>query len=214
LLVALTLGVAVLLLSLLAIHPEGSGLQRVDNAAERYVVTHRSAALTWVADEALNEVVGARGLLLIRVLATLWLGFRRRWWALAAFVLIYAVSDASTELMKHALSRPRPTDSLVHVTGLSFPSGQTVAITATTIALVLLLVPPGAVRRILLGLALALSLAVAWSRVYLGAHWLSDTVAGVLLGACLAVGIVAGIQAVAHVRPGTNARAPVQRRRR
>jgi membrane-associated phospholipid phosphatase len=189
------LGLGVFVLALFAIHPDRSGLRQIDDAARRYLATDRPAMLTSVAD-VFSRVVAGRGLLLVRVLASLWLAFRRRWWALAAFVLVFVLSDSTTELMKHALGRPRPQGSLVAVTGFSFPSGQAVATTATAIALVLLLVTPGTGRRVLLVAGLALSAAVAWSRVYLAAHWLSDTVGGIFLGACIAVGVLAGTQAV------------------
>jgi membrane-associated phospholipid phosphatase len=44
---------------------------------------------------------------------------------------------------------------------------------------------------------------MALSRVYLRAHWLSDTVAGALLGAGLALGWPALLMAIRHERDPT-----------
>jgi membrane-associated phospholipid phosphatase len=56
------------------------------------------------------------------------------------------------------------------------------------VALVLAFFPPGRTRRRWELIALAFSFLMAVSRVYLAAHWFSDVVAGVLLGAGIAIG--------------------------
>ena len=54
-------------------------------------------------------------------------------------------------------------------------------------AAVIVLVPPGR-RRVAWGLAAAFfSLLMALTRAYLGAHWLSDAIAGLLLGTSCAL---------------------------
>jgi membrane-associated phospholipid phosphatase len=56
------------------------------------------------------------------------------------------------------------------------------------VAVGIALFPPGLLHRWLWGAAaVILSFVMACSRAYLGAHWLSDVVAGVLLGASIAV---------------------------
>jgi undecaprenyl-diphosphatase len=73
--------------------------------------------------------------------------------------------------------------------GGSFPSGHAVAASVTAVALVIALFPPAGFRRWLWGVAAALfSFVMALSRAYLGAHWLSDATAGVLLGTTIALG--------------------------
>jgi len=61
---------------------------------------------------------------------------------------------------------------------------------------VLVLVPPGRARWRWEVRAVIFSFVMALSRVYLQAHWLSDTVAGALLGGGLALGWPAVLQAV------------------
>ena len=71
--------------------------------------------------------------------------------------------------------------------GASFPSGHSIAATVTVVAAVIALVPPGR-RRVWWGAgAVAFSVLMALSRAYLAAHWLSDAIAGVLLGTSCAL---------------------------
>jgi membrane-associated phospholipid phosphatase len=90
-------------------------------------------------------------------------------------------------LLKGIYGRARPPDSLVVTTGTSFPSGHAVAASATVVAAVIALAPPGRRRAWWALAAMAFSILMGLSRAYLGAHWLSDAVAGILLGTSCAV---------------------------
>jgi undecaprenyl-diphosphatase len=80
---------------------------------------------------------------------------------------------------------------VVATIGHSFPSGHAVAGAATAVALVLVMIPPGRKRRRWEIAAVAFAFVMSLSRVYLDAHWFSDVVAGVLLGAGVALGSAA-----------------------
>lgn len=89
--------------------------------------------------------------------------------------------------LKHAFARPRPVleDPLVHLTTFSFPSGHAVASTVfygALCALVLAHARSRLARGLAMGAAAFMVLVVCFSRVYLGAHYLSDVVAGVCVG--------------------------------
>ena len=105
-----------------------------------------------------------------------------------AIALALALGGAMliSDLTKALTSRPRPpVEHLQSVTGSSFPSGHATQASAFWISLTLALRAtelPRAIVRVAAVIALLVVLAVAWSRVYLGVHYPSDVVAGVILG--------------------------------
>ncbi len=110
-----------------------------------------------------------------------WLAWRKRWRAAAHWVAAISVGLLLTEGLDAVIEMPRPPTAVV---GFSFPS---IAVTMTTIvfgffAVLIARELPGRNRvwpYLLAGVATAL---VAFARLYLGAHWLSDVMSGVLLG--------------------------------
>ncbi len=164
-------------------------VQRQDDRFLREMVATRTKPLTDAA-KVLDVIGGFTLMLIARLLVAAYLVFRRRWWHLSAFVLAVVCSEAFIGTLKGVYDRPRPllSLSLVHTTGSSFPSGHAVAASATVVAIVLALFPAGR-HRWGWGLAAALfAFVMGLSRAYLAAHWLSDAVAGTLLGVTLALG--------------------------
>ena len=136
----------------------------------------------------LNVLGGGLVTIPLRSLVAIWLGMQRRWRAFATWVLTWAAAEIITTVAKGFFHRGRPPVSIVDTVGYSFPSGHAVAGAATAVALVLVLLPPGRERRRWEVTAVAFAFVMAFSRVYLRAHWLSDVVAGVLLGTGVALG--------------------------
>ncbi|CAM5406421.1 phosphatase PAP2 family protein [Eoetvoesiella caeni] len=90
-------------------------------------------------------------------------------------------------LMKHAFQRPRPIfdHPLVSLATYSFPSGHTVASTlfyGMLAALILSKTTSWSKRVWAVLLAFAIVSLVAFSRLYLGAHYLSDVLAAMAEG--------------------------------
>lgn len=110
-------------------------------------------------------------------IAGLFLFLRRPWAALFSIAAALA-STLGVQLLKHLFGRARPEEMLVHSDFGSFPSGHTA--NAATIAVTFALLIP----RVWVWVAgSAYVVLMAWSRTLLGAHWLSDTVGGALIGA-------------------------------
>jgi membrane-associated phospholipid phosphatase len=163
---------------------------RLDDSTYRAMDDIRNVVLSGVA-RALNVIGGGWVTIPVRVVVSLWLAFRGRWRALGAWVLTWVAAEELLTAAKAFFHRGRPPDPLVAITGYSFPSGHAVAAAATAVALVLVLMPPGPRRRKWEAIAVLFAFVMAFSRVYLNAHWLSDVVAGVVLGACVALGSAA-----------------------
>jgi undecaprenyl-diphosphatase len=146
----------------------------------------------------LNVVGGGLVTIPVRIAASLVLALRRQWRRFGAFVLTWAASELALTLLKTFFHRGRPPHPLVATVGFSFPSGHAVAGAATAVALVLAFFQPGPRRRKWEWIAVAFSFLMAFSRVYLNAHWFFDVVSGVLLGAGIALGAAALSTEIAH----------------
>ena len=171
-------------------------IQHLDNEWLRLMVTHRSGLVTVVA-RFLNVLGLVAVTLPVRIAIAGYLALRRRWWHLAAFVVAIVMSEALIGTLKAIYDRARPPGSLVATSGASFPSGHSIAATVTVVAAVIALVPPGRRRAWWGAGAVVFSALMALSRAYLAAHWLSDAIAGVLLGtscALLAAVVVGALQ--------------------
>jgi len=172
-------------------------------ALEHPGITHAGRVLTdWVVDP------WTMRLLLAGAVAWLWLGRQR-------LIAVWAACTSAVEwgirgVLRWTIGRERPewerpVDSAEFA---AMPSGHAMTAAATCVLLLWLArsagLPTGVVRT---GMAIAV-LAVATAcltRVFLGVHWLTDTLAGVLLGAGLAL---ASVAAWRTVDPRPNARAP------
>lgn len=121
----------------------------------------------------------------------------RRPWAAASFLAASILSAAVVQLLKRSFGRARPEDILVTSDYGSFPSGH--AANAATIAVV---------AAVLFARAWVVVVGVAWvvlmafSRTYLHAHWLSDTLGGAMAGAGVALLVAAAFTVLIAKDPG------------
>jgi membrane-associated phospholipid phosphatase len=180
---------------LVALPATRPAVQAVDDAVWHGAVAVENGPATAVA-VALSWLGGVWVTWPLRVLGLALLAWRRHWLRLAAFALAIATSEALIGPVKAAYDRARPPDSLIATSGASFPSGHAVAAAVTAVGLVLVLSPPGPMRWRWEVRAALFAAVMAMSRVYLRAHWLSDVVAGALLGAGLVLGWPALLTAV------------------
>ena len=103
---------------------------------------------------------------------------RRQWWLWAGVLLASSVVEHGVKLL---VGRPRPSGS-----SLGFPSGHTTA--AATFAVIVIYLAtrerlrPGP-RLIIQSAAALMMVLVGWARLVLHAHWPTDVLGGLLLGA-------------------------------
>lgn len=114
--------------------------------------------------------------------------------AFKAWFLLAAIGSGTvlTNLLKAGFDRPRP-DLVAHETytyAASFPSGHSMMAALVYLTLGSLLAQNEkriGMKLFLMGMAVTLALLVGISRIYLGAHWASDVIAGWLGGCAWAI---------------------------
>jgi membrane-associated phospholipid phosphatase len=106
-------------------------------------------------------------------------------WVIPFMALVVAGNGMITTTVKELADRARPTlNAIAETLGPSFPSGHS-SWSAAFFAAAALLLGRGRsprVREALAGVAAALIVVMAGTRVLLGVHWLSDVIAGVAIG--------------------------------
>jgi membrane protein DedA with SNARE-associated domain/membrane-associated phospholipid phosphatase len=160
----------------------------LDGPVQRFFVAHREAWLTPVMRAAAN-LGNAPVLIGLIVLAGLaWWSRTRSWrplWLLAtAYLGAWVLSDLTGNLTHRA--RPPASQAIGHWTGYAFPSDRTTEATAVygMLAALLASTSPRWGRKVALWTAaLLLAGLVGLSQLYLGAHWLTDVLGGLALGA-------------------------------
>lgn len=137
------------------------------------------------------------GAVLMMILLPLVLVLLGRWRS-ALFVIAVQLAGPGllSQVTKNLVDRPRPADDavgglfgpLVQVDHGSFPSGHSVSMAAIIIS-VLALIPASAVwvRRIWIVLGVLLAAGMVWQRTLINAHWFTDTCAGLIGGAAVAI---------------------------
>ncbi len=182
----------------------GDPLVRANEAVFHFLQGLRTE---WVdqAMVAITELGDARVVAAVTLAALAWLAWRRNWRAAAHLFAVIAIAALATAVLKVSLHirRPEPIDT--GWDAFAFPSGHSVANAALYGFLAIITAWEIRPRwRLPVTGALALLVgAIAFSRVYLGAHWLSDVLGGTAFG--IAAAALFGIAYLRHDPPPVGA---------
>lgn len=126
------------------------------------------------------------GIVTIAVASTVifWLAWRGAWRAAAYWTVTICCAALFTAVLKLILHHPRPIEIYSGWEAYSFPSGHATISTALYSFLAMLIAreAPARWRLWVLVAGAVWVFAIAFSRLYLGAHWLSDVLAGLAFG--------------------------------
>lgn len=182
---------------------DSTSLVRSDERVTSWLAEHRVAELDDLTSlvSRSGDTLGAIGLAVL-VAAALAVSGRREW--IPALVLGLALELAVFLTVNFLVDRPRP--DVVNLGSMpstsSFPSGHTAAATVTYV-LVACVVTVTTTRPLLRSLAwtvaVAMPLAVGFSRVYRGLHHPVDVLAGALIGLAVVIVALAAVRAHAAV---------------
>jgi membrane-associated phospholipid phosphatase len=126
-------------------------------------------------------------LFIISSLVLIYLAWKKRWWTVLHLFVITLLGTASIGIFKRLIYSPRPPIIMVSDSSSSFPSGHTILSICVFGFLAVLLADnlPHGKKKYVYYSAVTLVLLIAFSRLYLGAHWLSDIIGSIFLGMCL-----------------------------
>lgn len=102
------------------------------------------------------------------------------------FVITMSLSGILNPLLKNIFDRERPTLlRLIDISGFSFPSGHAMGSTSFFGSAMYIAQrrASGSTKGVIIGLCVALILLISISRVYLGVHYPTDIIAGIIGGA-------------------------------
>ena len=175
--------VALVTLSVAVMH--NGWLSRFDGPVTEWMIAHRSHGLNQIA-VAVTDLGSPVATAILGIGAGAVLSWQARS-VIPGIVVVGTVGSAAvaSTVMTAVVARERPptASQVLLETDHSFPSGHVTG-TGALIGIVVLLVAmqhTPSVKRLLMLVAVVVTLVVALTRLYLGVHWLTDVVAGAAL---------------------------------
>jgi len=161
-------------------------LAGVDGPTLQWMIDHRTGPLDVIMVQVSN-LGGTAGMTVLTVLGVGLLGWKGRYRDAVVVAVAGAVAGPLVNGFKHLYARQRPpmATQLVLEPTYALPSGHSLSSTVVVgiLAVVTIRALHSTVQRVLVGCAAtAVVVTIGVSRLYLGVHWLTDVLAGWLLG--------------------------------
>lgn len=165
---------------------DSSRLGEMDADLNRWLEDGRSGTLDTVAEHISTSGDTAAKIALGLTLLPLMLAAFRRWheWTIIVGAMLLEVSVFGLSSTLVGRDRP-PVEQLDGAPTDSFPSGHIAAATALYVAVALVVhlrTDDRFARRFATALAVVMPIAMTWARLYQGMHYLTDAIAGMILG--------------------------------
>lgn len=174
----------------------GDGIETLDQPVLRAAIDVRSPGLTDLA-VTLTALAGRIGTPVLGLVALGLFTWRRRDWTPTVLLVTGLLGSLClTVLGKRLTDRARPPRQFMlppYETSPSFPSGHTLNTTVLAVIvgyLVLITARHLLARWAVVGVCTVGPMGVGMSRIYLGAHWSTDVIAGLLVGSAWAFSVV------------------------
>ncbi|WP_292021500.1 MULTISPECIES: phosphatase PAP2 family protein [unclassified Brevundimonas] len=167
----------------------------------------------WWLKEAAADITSLGGISVLGLFALIVIVFllsQRKWLSSVLLVLGLAGGVALSEGLKAVFERERPPAAMqaVETINASFPSGHALLSTVFYLSVAVMLTrafPRRRFKAFVLGVGMLMALLVGMTRIYLGAHWASDVLAGWAVGAAWAMALWLVAYGVARLQRGRHA---------
>ncbi len=151
----------------------------------------------WWLHEAAADITSLGGIAVLTLFAVVALGMLlilRKWLSALLLLIGLAGGVALSEGLKALFQRERPPAAFqaVETLNASFPSGHALLSTVFYLTVAVMMTrafPRRRLKAYVLGVGMVFALMVGLTRVYLGAHWASDVMAGWCVGAAWAMAL-------------------------
>jgi undecaprenyl-diphosphatase len=181
-----------------------SQLVFLDAKVAAWLHSHATPTLTQLM-LAVSSIHSAAGIAAMSAILAFAMWRMREWWWMLSLALVVLGGIALNLLLKQAYERARPhfDDPMISLESFSFPSGHASGATAFWGIAAAFLVSrhyERGKREAIVWLAIGMVALVALSRMYLGAHYLSDVLAAIASTAAWLVLCLATVRGVVHRR--------------